>query len=97
MGDIIYVKTPQERCTTKFKTVCIIKVKFSQSVQVDIIPWHVKDLHPFRRSYSLSEHGGDSIESELLVDLGLSSLGDHPDNSSSKSDTGELNDLLGSD
>lgn len=53
----------------------------------------MKDLCPFQWSYYLSEHEGDSTESELLDDLRLTLSGDYPDTSSTESGAGEPNDL----
>lgn len=59
-----------------FKAGRITMVNCSQSVQVDGIPRHVQDLRPFRGSYSVAEHEGDSSESELFVDLRSTSPGE---------------------
>lgn len=87
MGDI-----PQRRYTIKFKTSRTTNVNCSQTVQADGIPCHVKDLLPFRGSYSLSEHEGDSTESELLVDLRSTSPNDSLDTSSEETGAEGPND-----
>lgn len=45
--ETLSVKTPQGKYTSKFRTGCITKVNSLLSVQIDGIPYHMKDLHLF--------------------------------------------------
>ena len=74
-GDIVWVKTPHSRCTTKFGTGCVTEVNSQQSVQVNRIPRHVKDLHPFQGSHP-SDDESDTEDSEWPIYLGLGSASD---------------------
>ena len=44
VGDRVWVKAPQNRCTTKFSKGEVTKIISPQSILVDGIPCHVKDL-----------------------------------------------------
>ena len=46
VGDRVWVKAPQILCTTKFSKCEMTKIISPQSILVDRIPHHVKDLHP---------------------------------------------------
>lgn len=49
-------------------------------------------VHLFKKSYSPFEHGCDSAESKLLVDLGSTSPSDSPDTRTAESYIGKHND-----
>ena len=77
--DIVWVKTPHGRCTIEFRMVHVTQVNSPQSVQVDEILHHVKDLCPFMGSNPSSGHNSDSEENEQLVNLRSTSLGECDD------------------
>ena len=73
-GDIVWVKNPRGKCTTKHSTGCLTEVISLQSVKIDGVPRHVKDLQPvIRTQLSLSDES-DSEDSERLIYLNLNLL-----------------------
>ena len=46
LGDQVWVKTPHERCTTKYKVGRVTGITSAQNITVDGMPRHVKDLRP---------------------------------------------------
>ena len=66
-------KTPQNWCTTKFSKGRVTEVISLQSVLVDGIPRHVKDLHPWHSGTSLEEDSdgtpSESKAESLLCDI----------------------------
>ena len=66
---------------------CVTQVYSPQSVQIDGIPHHMKDLCPFMGSKPSLGHDSYSEESEQLVNLRSTALGkpdDSPDEGSSE-------------
>ena len=68
--DVTWVKTLHAKHTTKSKTGHITEVVSLQSVWIDEILCHVKDLQPFSRSYLLLSNERDTKVSEWLIFLG---------------------------
>ena len=46
LGDMVWVRKPGTRCTDKSKPGVITKIVSHQVVEVDGMPWHVRDLRP---------------------------------------------------
>ena len=66
-GDVVWVKNPRGKCTTKYSTGRVTEVVSPQSVKIDGVPRHVKDLAPvIQTQLSLSDEN-DSEDSELLI------------------------------
>ena len=49
-GDVVWVKNPRSECTTKYSTGHVTEVISPQSVKIDGVPRHVKDLQPVIRT-----------------------------------------------
>ena len=62
VGDCVWVKAPESRCTTKFGRGRVTEIISPQSVLVDGMPRHMKDLRP-RYSLLSSEEDSDSTTS----------------------------------
>ena len=43
-GDVVWVKNPRGKCTTKYSTSRVTEVISPQSVKIDGVPRHIKDL-----------------------------------------------------
>ena len=69
VGDKVWVKDPRARCTTKYKTGSVTEVTSPQSIVVDGMPRHVKDLRPVvRPSHETCEPDAlSSSESERYI------------------------------
>ena len=67
--DTVSVKTPQERCLTKFWTINEIEANNPHSVQINGIPHQVKYLCLFMGSNPSSGRNSDSKDSKWLVNL----------------------------
>ena len=72
IGDVVWVKTPHSKCTDKLRMGHVIS---PQSVQVDGMPCHVKNLQPVIGSKPSSDDESDSEDSVQLVYLKLDPLG----------------------
>ena len=68
--DRVWVKAPQSRCTTKFSKSEVTKIISPQSILVDGIPRHVKDLRP-RLCVITPEEDSDSTTSSKRRAEGL--------------------------
>ena len=82
-GNRMWFKTAQNRCTTKFGKGRVTKVISPQSVLVDGVPRHVKDLHT-QHSLTLLEEDSDGTPSEseaesLLCDTEDTESDDSPE------------------
>ena len=79
----MWFKTSQNRCTTKFDNGRVTEVISPQSVLVDGVPHHVKDLRPRHSVTSLEEDSdGTPSESEaesLLCDTEDTESDDSPE------------------
>ena len=85
-GDVVWVKNPYGKCSTKYSTGCITKVISPQSVKIDGVPCHVKDLRPvIWTQLSLSDES-DSEDSEHLIYLNSYLLDSDSDASSLPTD-----------
>ena len=62
VGDRVWVKAPQNRCTTNFSKGEVTKISSPQSILVDGILRHVKDLRP-RYCIITPEEDSDSTTS----------------------------------
>ena len=62
VGDCVWVKALQSRFTTKFSKGEVTKIIGPQSILVDGIPRHIKDLHP-RHCVITPEEDSDSTTS----------------------------------
>ena len=67
-GDVVWVKNPHGKCTTKYGTGRITEVISLQSVKIDGVPRHVKDLQPVIQT-QLSSDKSNSEDSERLIYL----------------------------
>ena len=45
-GDVVWVKNPLGKCTTKYSTGHVTEVISPQSVKIDEVPRHIKDIRP---------------------------------------------------
>ena len=70
----MWVKAPHSQCTTKFNSGQMTGMISPQSLLVDGIPRHVKDLYP-RFSFTVSEKDSDNTsESDNVSESGAESL-----------------------
>ena len=78
VGDIIWIKPPGSRCTTKFKHERVTGVVSHHSIEVNGVPCHIKDLRPFQGPILPSESETDcenqSAEGGILITLGPTPL-----------------------
>lgn len=79
VGDLVCVKNLKGRCTTKFK---------AGLVEVDRVPYHVKDVHPFQESHS-SGNESNSEESVRPIQVGSTMPESDEDSSVDKSPANE--------
>ena len=68
-GDVFWVKNPCGKCTTKYSTGRITEVISPQSVKIDGVPCHIKDLQPVIQAQFSSSDESDSEDSEHLIYL----------------------------
>ena len=66
--DVVCVKNPPGKCTIKYSTGCVTEVISPQSVKIDGVPCHVKDLQPVIQT-QLSSDESNSEDSEHLIYL----------------------------
>ena len=84
--DVVWVKNPCGKCTTKYSTGRITEVISPWSVKIDWVPCHIKDLRPvIRMQLSLSDED-DSEDSECLIYLNSNPLDSDSDASSLPTD-----------
>ena len=68
LGDTIWVKPPNSRCTTRFRRGQIIGIVSEQAVLVDGTPRHVRDIWPALNMNPLASSGsGESSNDELWI------------------------------
>ena len=82
VGDVVWVRNPHSRCTTKSKLGRVTGICSPQTVAIDGTPRHVKDLRPVRGSCvpsSESDDDDESVESERMIGLGPPMTQDSPD------------------
>ena len=66
---MVWVKNPRSKCTTKYITGRVTEVISPQSVKIDGVPRHVKDLRPVIQMQLSSSDESDSEDSERLIYL----------------------------
>ena len=81
-GDLVWVKNPRSKCTTKYSTGRVTEVISLQSVKIDGMPHHVKDLRPVMQMQLSSSDKSDSEDSEHLIYLNSNPLNSDSDASS---------------
>ena len=81
-GDGVWVKNPPGKCMIKYRTGRITEVISPQSVKIDGVPRHVKDLRPVIQTQLSSSDESDSEDSERLIYLNSDPL-DSDSNASS--------------
>ena len=85
-GDMVWVKNPCGKCTTKYSTGRITEVISPQSVKIDGVPRHVKELRPVIQAQFSSSDESDSEDSEHLIYLNSDLLDSDSDASSLPTD-----------
>ena len=85
-GDVVWVKNPRGKCTTKYSTGHVTEVISPQSVKIDGVPRHVKDLQPVIQTQLSSSAESDSEDSERLIYLNSDLLDSDSDASSLPTD-----------
>ena len=85
-GDVVRVKNPRGKCTTKYSTGRVTEVINPQSVKIDGVPHHVKDLRPVIQTQLSSSDKSDSEDSERLIYLNSDPLDSDSDASSLPTD-----------
>ena len=81
-GDVVRVKNPHSKCTTKYSTGRVTEVISLQSLKIDGVPRHVKDLRPVMQTQLSSSDESDSEDSEHLIYLNSNLLDSDSDDSS---------------
>ena len=69
IGDVVCVKTPHSNCIDKLRMGYVIEIISLQSVRVDRVPCHVKDLQQVVGSKPSSDDESDSEDSAQFVYL----------------------------
>ena len=85
-GDVVWDKNPRGKCTTKYSTGRVTEVISPQSVKIDGVPRHVKDLRLVIQTQLLSSDKSDSEDSERLIYLNSDQLDSDSDASSLPTD-----------
>ena len=68
LGDTVWVKPPNSRCTTRFRRGKITGIVSEQAVLVDGTPCHVRDIRPALNTNPLaSSSSGESSNDELWI------------------------------
>ena len=62
LGDPVWVKPPRYRCTSKFQEGTVTEVIIQQTIIVDGVPRHVKDVRP--RTNAIPSGGTDDETSD---------------------------------
>ena len=60
-GDVVWVKNPRGKCTTKYSTDRITEEISPQSVKIDRVPRNIKDLRPVIRTQLLLSDKSDPV------------------------------------
>ena len=68
-GDVVWVKNPHSKSTTKYSTGRVTEVISPQSEKIDGVPRHVKDLRPVIQTQLSSSDESDSEDSVRLIYL----------------------------
>ena len=85
-GDVVWVKNPRGKGTTKNSTSRVTEVISPQSVKIDEVPRHVKDLRPVSQMQLSSSDKSDSGDNERLIYLNSNLLNSDSDASSLPTD-----------
>ena len=85
-GDVVWVKNPHGKCTTKYSTGRVTEVISPQSVKIDGVSCHIKDLQPVLRTQLSLSDKSDSEDSERLIYLNSNPLDSDSDASSLPTD-----------
>ena len=85
-GDVVWVKNPCGKCMTKYSTGRVTEVISPQSVKIDGVPCHIKDLRPVIQTQLSSSDESDSEDSEHLIYLNSDPLDSDSDASSLPTD-----------
>ena len=85
-GDVVWVKNPRVKCTTKYSTGRVTEVISPQSVKIDGMPRHVKDIRPVIQTQLSSSDKSDSEDSDRLIYLNSDPLDSDSDASSLPAD-----------
>ena len=89
-GDVVWVKDPCGKCTTKYSTGRVNEVISPQSVKSDGVPRHVKDIRPVIQTQFSSSDESDSEDSERLIYLNSDPLDSDSDTSSLLNDEASI-------
>ena len=73
-GDMVWVKNPHGKCTTKYSTGRATEVISPQSVKIVGVPRHIKDLRPVIQTQLSSSDESNSEDSERLICLNSNPL-----------------------
>ena len=68
-GDVVWVKNPRGKCMKKYSTGRVTEVISPQSVKIDGVSRHIKDLRPVIQMQLSSSDESDSQDSERLIYL----------------------------
>ena len=85
-GDVVWVKNPRSKCTTKYSTGRVTEEISPQSVKIDEVPRQVKDLRPVIQTQLSSSDEGNSVYGESLIHLNSNPLDSDSDASSIPTD-----------
>ena len=85
-GDVVWVMNPSGKCTTKYSSGRVTEVISPQSVKIDGVPRHVKDLRLVIQTQLSSSDESDSEDSERLIYLNSDPLDSDSDASSLPTD-----------
>ena len=85
-GDMVWVKNQHGKCTTKYSTGHVTEVISPQSVKIDEVPQHVKDLRPVIQTQLSSIDESNSEDNERLIYLNSDPLDSDSDASSLPTD-----------
>ena len=85
-GDVVWVKNPRGKCTIKYSTGRVTEVISLQSVKIEGIPRHVKDLRSVIRTQLSSSDESATEDSERLIYLNSNPLDSDSDASSRPTD-----------
>ena len=94
VGEHVWVKASQSRCTTKFSRVEVTKIISPQSILVDRIPCHVKDLCPHHCVITPEENSDSTTSSERRAESLLQDDGEDSEPDSAPTEEAEAGPLF---
>ena len=94
-GDVVWVKNPHGKCTTKYSTGRVTEVISPQSVKIDGVHRHVNDLWPVIQSQLSSSNESDSEDIERLIYLNSDPLDSDSDASGLPTDEVSVKPRIG--